>query len=149
MPTRLVRGSLPTLNMLCDFRLDRYYGPLIKSFKSGNYKEFANHISVNSDFFRHRRLYSILLHRTKLIIFRNVFKNCYKISGNSKIPLEYVHSAFRFLNLDFSITDVECIAVSLIEQGYIRGYLVHKRSLLVLAKSQSFPQPYSIASKLG
>jgi len=68
---------------------------------------------------------------------------------NSKIPIALVHAAFRILKLELTLSDVECIAVSLIEQGYIRGYLVHGRSLLVLAKSMSFPQPYSVACKLG
>jgi hypothetical protein len=71
------------------------------------------------------------------------------VIGNSKIPISLVHAAFQILKLELTLSDVECIAVSLIEQGYIRGYMVHGRSLLVLAKSQSFPQPYSVACKLG
>lgn len=77
IPTRLVRGSLPNVNILSQYGLDYYYGPLIKLYKSGDYAGFAAHVSTHSDFFRNRRLFSILMHRTKLIIYRNVFKNRY------------------------------------------------------------------------
>jgi len=39
------------------------------------------------------------------------------------------------------INDIECIAISLLDQGYIMGYIMHSTRLLVLKKDASFGFP--------
>ena len=62
-----------------------------------------------------------------------VIKNSARILGESsrnQVPLPALQMACAKAVPDLSVGEVESLVVSLIDQGYIRGYLLHGRQLL-------------------
>ena len=68
---------------------------------------------------------------------------------DSKLPLVLLTNAFQFYFPQMTVMDVECLAVSLLDQGYLKGYLIHGRQILVLSKTMDpFPSPWIVADEL-
>lgn len=49
---------------------------------------------------------------------------------------------------DNSPSDIESLIVSLLEQGYIKGYIAPDKKLIVLKKQNPFPLPYHVSKRL-
>lgn len=93
------------------------------------------------------KCYSILKFRTRVILYRNFFRKVFFISHSidSKMnnSLEVIASMFNlFIDPEIGLDDVESIIASIMDQGYIRGYILHSRQLVVFAKNDPFPTPY-------
>lgn len=58
---------------------------------------------------------------------------------NTRLNLEHVQIGFRLSGLNMTIEEVECIIANLIFKGFIKGYISHEKSILVLSNSDAFP----------
>ena len=87
----------------------------------------------------------LLLEKCKTICYRNLFKRVHAVLGSHQIPLSQVASAFKWLNIDLDLDEIECILSNLIYRGFVRGYLSHTKRVLVLSKRDPFPVSAIIA----
>jgi hypothetical protein len=69
----MVVGSLPSNELLHKYNLQEQFGSLIYSFIKGDLKAFKNELHRQKSWFYHLNCYSIMLHRTTLLLYRNVF----------------------------------------------------------------------------
>lgn len=52
----------------------------------------------------------------------------------------------QFIDPEMDLSTVESILVSLLDQGLIKGYIMHTRSTIVFStKSNAFPEPYALS----
>lgn len=56
-----------------------------------------------------------------------------------QLPLETLLAALRVNGTDMSMDELECILANLIFQGNIKGYIAHRRCV-VLSKADPFPK---------
>jgi hypothetical protein len=61
------------------------------------------------------------------------------MNSNSRINLEAFQVAFKALDMELELDEIECILASLIYQGHILGYISHQKGFLVLSKENAFP----------
>lgn len=74
-----------------------------------------------------------------------IHSNITNDNNKNIMPLKFFLKALKFSNVDdeleFDIDDAECIAISLIDQGYIGASIQHSSHTLVFAKAleSAFP----------
>lgn len=147
---RIVRGKMPADSLLQQYSLYPQFGQLFYYFRLGNLIGFYRELDLRRDMMLKYGFYFILQHRTSLLLYRNLFNLVFKVTNDQKIPLE---TFWRVLNLvspeeQLSRLDVESIFVSLIDQGYIRGYISPDLKVVVFRKKDAFPSPYAVSQKL-
>jgi len=74
------------------------------------------------------------------VCYRNLFKRLYLITGLTQLPLSSILVAFRSLQVDIDLDEIECILANLIFRGYVKGYISHAKRILVLSKKDPFPK---------
>jgi len=60
-------------------------------------------------------------------------------SAPNQLPLDTLLAALRVNGTDMSVDELECILANLIFQGNMKGYIAHKRCV-VLSKTDPFPK---------
>ena len=141
---------MPADSLLQQYSLYPQFGQLFYYFRLGNLIGFYRELDLRRDMMLKYGFYFILQHRTSLLLYRNLFNLVFKVTNDQKIPLE---TFWRVLNLvspeeQLSRLDVESIFVSLIDQGYIRGYISPDLKVVVFRKKDAFPSPYAVSQKL-
>ncbi|KIJ37095.1 hypothetical protein M422DRAFT_781953 [Sphaerobolus stellatus SS14] len=154
----ILLGIFPRLEVLNMFGLTNQFLPLINAIKLGDRSAFRYHLDTNMEWFRHRFIYLILRSKGEILVLRSLFRRAVLISNilwpdNSRktVRLEHLLVAVRFSfrysamgDMDLStwdLLDIEALCASLIDQGYIQGYLLHSGSRLVVSKSNTFGFP--------
>ena len=61
------------------------------------------------------------------------------VASKHQLPLETLLAALRVNGTDMSMEELECILANLIFQQNIKGYIAHKRCV-VLSKADPFPK---------
>ncbi|KAI8612946.1 hypothetical protein BC830DRAFT_1134448 [Chytriomyces sp. MP71] len=146
IPVRLVLGKPPSPDLLLQYNLFNMYGELIVSASTGNFADYDYHVMQRRNWFVRYKLFGVMKHRLKVSMFRNLLKQVWAgLEFPRTIPFEHFAAACRFAGLrDFSNEDSECICQSLVDLGYVKGYINHDRRFLVLLKNNQFPSMYSI-----
>ncbi|KAJ3277023.1 hypothetical protein HDV01_000075 [Terramyces sp. JEL0728] len=148
---RIVRGKLPTPQLLQKYQLDKHYLPLLNAIIKGDIGRYNEELDLQRKYFTKSGFYMILKHRVLPLLYRNliqrVFAGLQLISSNptTNIPVELFYKVINNCKIEcFTIHDVESLIVSLIDQGFIKGYLSPDRKIIVFRKSgDTFPSPYS------
>lgn len=73
IPVKILLGKMPTQSLLQTYDLVSQFSPLINAVKSGNVSLFNETLSKNELFFIHQGIY-LLLEKTKLLVYRSLFK---------------------------------------------------------------------------
>ncbi|KAJ2391998.1 hypothetical protein GGI05_002794 [Coemansia sp. RSA 2603] len=146
----LIRGLLPTEQVLEQYEMESVYSQLILHFSKGNIAGFQRTLVDNVDFFRSQGNYLILMERTEIPMYRNLLRRVSLINAGSErsrmIPYSDILTAFRVSTQNYDMDDVEMESVlaSLLSQKFVLGYAFHHQRILNLSKKLS-PFP-SIAS---
>ena len=77
-----------------------------------------------------------------LVVLRShIFHASTTADANAKhqLPLDTLLAALRVNGTDMSVDELECILANLIFQNNIKGYIAHKRCV-VLSKADPFPK---------
>jgi len=172
--TAIPIGIFPSASLLNHFGLTSKFGALIDSIKRGNIHSFYLALGVgmgiNSearDWLTKRGVWMLLREKGEVLVWRSLLRrvallqrerNPSAFVAGSKGPpptldLHGIHAALRFSSQDISYTlnDAESLCCSLLDQGYIRGYILHSRLLVALQKADNlgFPSPCTIIVESG
>ncbi|KAJ2888200.1 hypothetical protein GGI21_006758, partial [Coemansia aciculifera] len=146
----MIRGRLPSLQLLEKHEMEPVYAHLAYHFRKGNLAGFQHVLAENLEFFRSQGNYLILLERTEILIYRNALLRLCRIQAylerGQTVPYKDILVAFRLSsqNLDMDVLEMESILLSLISQKFVLGYLFHHQQLVNLAKKQPFPPIMSV-----
>ncbi|KAJ3409069.1 hypothetical protein CcCBS67573_g02981 [Chytriomyces confervae] len=143
--TRLVLGKPPSSQLLQDYNLDGLFGDLISAASVGNFAEYEHLLQMRCTWLMRYRLYGIMKYRLKVAMFRNLMKNTWMALNQTRtISFWQFWNACVFAGAaNFTIEDAECILVTLVDLGYMKGYLNHAKGVVVLSASP-FPPMYEV-----
>ncbi|CEI99550.1 hypothetical protein RMCBS344292_13636 [Rhizopus microsporus] len=145
IPAGIMMGYFPKKEYLIKYNLHNQYWPLIQALKKGDIASYLHHLYVYIDYFKGK--YNVLLLRDRGIVlaWRCLVRRLYTIRKSTQatpfLTFNECVKAFNFAERTnrFTIPEIECMLVSLVSQGYIRGYLHHQKQRLVLSKVNPFP----------
>jgi len=137
LPVRLRRGRLPRPQLLEKHGLGSML-PLVTSVRMGDLRTF------NDELKRHQRVLVkkgtfLLLEQSKILVYRNLFKKVFLITGTTQLKLQLFETVLKFMGEPTDLPEVECILANLIFRGYVKGYISHQKSVLVVSKKDPFP----------
>ena len=70
---RFIRGKLPSEALLVKYQLDGHFSALFRFFRSGNMSGYFQEVERQKEFLLKHGFYLILLHRSQLLLYRNLF----------------------------------------------------------------------------
>ncbi|KAF9386598.1 hypothetical protein BGX21_000742 [Mortierella sp. AD011] len=150
---RLCLGRMPSLQLLQAYNLDTYFQPLITAVKSGDLSLLQRSLSSPElmSWFVRKEIYFLLKEKLAVLCWRSLIRRTCLVSRRPtepqmRVQLEALLSVARALTKDdtYDIFDVECITASLLDQGYIKGYIHSQKKILVLGKSNPFPTVWNV-----
>ncbi|KAI7900741.1 uncharacterized protein BX663DRAFT_544623 [Cokeromyces recurvatus] len=154
IPTRIILGYFPSVQLLEKYQLVGPYSNLIKMIRSGYIYGFLQHLKKYFHYFYHHLTFLLLRERGVVLVWRCLIKNLHAARKRLGVHAHVIsfkdcYNAFKLSmkkkkRVPFGMEDLECILVSLISQGYIRGYIQHQRQRLVLSKLNAFPPISSV-----
>lgn len=147
---KMIHGHLPTLELLQRHQLQSQFYHLAMAVRTGDLSLFDQVLLANQSFYMQKELFLVIQLQLRNLILRSFFKRIYLIGlqkgyqQENRLNLKVVEVALRALGIpDCSVDEVECIAANLISNGFIKGYISHEKSLIVLSKKNAFPPPSS------
>eukprot|EP01098_Paradermamoeba_levis_P008911 TRINITY_DN3678_c0_g1_i1.p1 TRINITY_DN3678_c0_g1~~TRINITY_DN3678_c0_g1_i1.p1 ORF type:complete len:463 (+),score=99.74 TRINITY_DN3678_c0_g1_i1:145-1389(+) len=136
VPVKMLLGEFPQMEILQRYQLHQFVD-LARAVKLGNLEQFNSSLALYEDFFIQKGIY-LILEKLKMITYRNLFRRIYLILQNNKIRLALFVQILQWLEVEIDLDETECILANLIASGYIRGYISHKMSCLVLSQKEPF-----------
>lgn len=147
-------GYFPTLQVLEATDLTIFFAPLIQALKKGDVGRFHQHLRDQDAWFTHYDIALILEFRCDLLLYRSLFRRVFillrptVVQKTPNVKLTSLLHAVRFVTRDTSWdqADVENLCVTMIDVGYIRGYIHHVNQILVLDKKKfGFPNVETVS----
>lgn len=154
--TYLILGRYPEPALLEASNLSQVYGPLTFYLKSGQAAAAMDELDRHMDWLRFRGLYLILREKLQISLWRNLARRCLALSygpaqaasAPPTLRVDKLLSAARLAWRDPSLqpSDIEAILASLIDQGFVKGYILHSKGVLVLQKGphMGFPPIWTV-----
>eukprot|EP01095_Lingulamoeba_sp_RSL-Kostka_P012256 TRINITY_DN4820_c0_g1_i1.p1 TRINITY_DN4820_c0_g1~~TRINITY_DN4820_c0_g1_i1.p1 ORF type:complete len:427 (+),score=68.57 TRINITY_DN4820_c0_g1_i1:54-1334(+) len=148
IPTRLIFGKIPPQEMLIDYNF-KHYQDIITCIRTGNINLFNQILDNYQDQFIDKGLF-LIIEKLRPLIYRSLFVEIskYCIVSGKIIEFKNVKNIFDWMELDIELAEVECIIANLIYQGLIKGYISHKKSLIVIGKKDPFPSFSVVQNKI-
>ena len=145
VPVKLLRSRFPQDALLTKYNLPEF-AALIHAIRAGDLSSFNATLLAHQAIFISRGIY-LLLEKCKSFVYRNLFR---KVAGfhaaetgeqsaKHQLPLDTLIAALRINGIDMSVEELECILANLIFQNQIKGYIAHRRCV-VLSKQDPFPK---------
>jgi len=143
IPVNMVHhGILPTEIIGTRYGLQSFVD-IANAVKVGNIKVFEDLMELHQESFLKLGVY-LVLERLKTVAYRCLYKRIYKIIGDSRVHLSIYEHVMKSLGEDVDLDEVECIISNLIWNNKVKGYLHHKKRMLVLnKKGDPFPSELS------
>ncbi|KWU47067.1 COP9 signalosome complex subunit 12 [Rhodotorula sp. JG-1b] len=154
-------GFFPTLPLLQHFNLFEPYATLIPSLKRGNFRGVLSELNRWQAWHLKCGNYLLLREKLETICWRNLARTTlFVLTNGSPLPptgpptlsLHALLAASRlsFQDPSLDVDDVESMCVSLMDQGYIKAYILHSKRILVLQKGPraGFP-PVATVNAVG
>ncbi|KAG0144407.1 hypothetical protein CROQUDRAFT_672396 [Cronartium quercuum f. sp. fusiforme G11] len=121
-------GILPVQELLVHFSLHEQFGPVVQSLRTGNWPMLAHALDVNMEWFRYRGVYILLREKLEVICWRNFFVIAAGLRNGRRgmrlSSLTCVQIARKiFMEDTIDAQDIESMACSLIDQGYLKAYV--------------------------
>lgn len=149
-------GIFPSDELLRMSGLSKSFAPLIASLKLGNHAKYHAHLSDFEDWFDGFGVTLILAQRCEMLLYRCLIRRTFLLTTNPSqkppnVKFSHLLQALRYSTKDeegWDLADVECVCVSLIDGGYIRGYIHHLNKVLVLDKRDEGRAGFPVVSGL-
>ncbi|PWZ00590.1 hypothetical protein BCV70DRAFT_189069 [Testicularia cyperi] len=154
--TYLILGRYPDETLLASANLQPYFSGMVRRLKAGDASGTLAELDKNMDWFRVRGLYLILREKLQISLWRNLARRCLAISRSAapvssapptlRLDLLLLAARLSWQDASLELEDIEAVLASLIDQGYVKGYILHSKSMLVLQKGphMGFPPIHSI-----
>jgi len=145
IPVKLLLGKFPDVKLLEKYNLLQFKD-LVDSVKRGHLKLFNDSLETHQEFFIRKGIF-LMLEKLKTTIYRNLFLRAYKFYQTetddpaikkNHLPLKVLQAALRINGIEMDTDELECILANLIYQGFMKGYIAHKR-VVVMSKTEPFP----------
>ncbi|KAF9940288.1 hypothetical protein BGZ65_007544 [Modicella reniformis] len=151
---RLCLGRVPSGELLQAYDLHTYFTPLVTAVQFGNLALLRQTLTTPDlmFWFVRKEIYLLLKEKLTVLCWRSLIRRICLVSRRPTDPPQMrvqlgalLHIA-RTLTGDetYDIFDVECITASLLDQGYIKGYIHSQKKILVLGKTNPFPTIYTV-----
>ncbi|KAG1670374.1 hypothetical protein FOA52_000134 [Chlamydomonas sp. UWO 241] len=143
IPVRMLRGVLPSDALLESYQM-REYRDIKDAVQSGDVALLLKCLEVNQVAFVQAGTY-LLLEKLLLAAYRRLFRKVALVHAEAnpakaaQVPLAALHAALSMQGLDKDNAELQCILANLIYRKYIKGYIAFKPRVLVLAKTDAFP----------
>lgn len=145
VPVKLLRGKVPTPQLLYQYSLGQYE-PLVEAMKLGDVKRLDDALINNQERLVEDGVF-LPLERTRDTVYRTLIKRVFNITAaredneraKHQLELWRVQVALAWVGEPKDMEEIECIIASLISRKLVRGIISHKKSVLVLSKTQPFP----------
>ncbi|CAM9021185.1 unnamed protein product [Wickerhamomyces anomalus] len=156
IPISILIGKIPSLQILnISIEFQQNYIPLIKYLKQGNHLQFQKTLYDNQLYFKSKFILILLIQRTKVLIFRNLFYKIMTITQSTRFSYDELATSllksigtqqqqsqtlgndsimYQILNEPIDDLFVENVCVSLIENDLIRGNVLSRARTLVYLK---------------
>ncbi|GAA6059040.1 hypothetical protein JCM10212_001265 [Sporobolomyces blumeae] len=145
-------GYLPSLALLQQFDLATQFTPLLQPLKTGNFRQVSLELDRHQEFHLRHGNYLLLREKLEVLCWRNLTRQTLLITTNGHplpptgpptLSLSALTTAaqYAFGDASLDVDDVECMCASLMEQGYLKAYILHSKRLLVLQKGEAFGFP--------
>lgn len=147
VPVKLLRGKYPEDALLHKYQLHQFSG-LVAATRKGDLQQFNLSLEQNQDFFINKGIF-LILEKLRSLAYRNLFRAVFlhcmatKAKNQNQLELPLLQAALRINKIEMSTDELECILANLIFQGFIKGYIAHKRCVVV-SKADPFPTPSSV-----
>lgn len=138
-------GVFASAELLQIAGLSQYFQPLTVALSKGNYSGFHAHLDSLEDWFNTYQIYLYLSQRCDMILYRSLVRRVFILSRSDAEPQKTPNirftrllSAIQWATKDNSwdLMDLESLCVSLIDGGYVKGYVHHLNKVLVLDKRE-------------
>ncbi|PWN51492.1 protein CSN12 [Violaceomyces palustris] len=142
VPARLVRGSLPSEELLSRFpRLSHLYSNLIQSFRKGDVRSFDQELSSPAKEKSLVKLGTYLsMERSREGCLRGLFRRVWLAKKKeTRLKIDDFWLALKFVGMQVSKEEAEWYIANMIFKGYMKGYIAHERGMLVLSAKEAFP----------
>ncbi|KAF9911797.1 hypothetical protein EC991_002099 [Linnemannia zychae] len=141
---RLCVGIFPSHQLLKQYELDIYFATLIRAVKLGDLGLLDQHLDDPRvmGWFVKREIYFLMKEKLRVLCWRSLIRRVWLLNGRqARVYLDPLVGVVQALTKDpsFDIWDVECIVASLLDQGYIKGYIHSETKILVVGKTNPFP----------
>ncbi|KAH8834378.1 hypothetical protein DL96DRAFT_1580361 [Flagelloscypha sp. PMI_526] len=145
IPLRLLKGHLPTQELLERFPvLYELYEPFVKSIRSGDVSGYDRALEEKEHLLLGMDLW-LIMERAREVCLRGLFRKVWKVSPTpTRIPISSFQTALRLSgtkNNDIDLEETECLVATMIYKGYLKGYISHEKSMVVLSPTNAFPRP--------
>ncbi|KAI7824063.1 hypothetical protein BC939DRAFT_152412 [Gamsiella multidivaricata] len=154
---RLCLGRMPAMQLLEAYNLLPFFAPLMTAVKLGNLALLDQTLS-SPDFmmwFVKKEIFFLLKEKLTVLCWRSLIRRVWLASQHPpeppqlRVQLEVLFNVVLELIKDstydiYNIFDIECITASLLDQGYIKGYIHSQKKILVLSKTNPFPIVYTV-----
>ncbi|KAN0063134.1 hypothetical protein ACQY0O_004298 [Thecaphora frezii] len=154
--TYMILGRYPDERLLSMSSLTHRFSVLIANLRLGNGAGVTQELDYNMDWLRAHGLYLILKEKLPISVWRNLARRCLVISRRAAPPcsapptlrLSQLHQVAQLAWQDpeLELEDIEAIVASLVDQGFVKGYVLHSKNMLVLQKGPNlgFPPVWSV-----
>ncbi|ORX49263.1 hypothetical protein BCR36DRAFT_353660 [Piromyces finnis] len=146
IPIRLLSGVIPSYNLLnYHSSIKSVYGGMVDAIRSGNIRQFDQCLKENEKELLKYNTY-LTIEKCRLLCIRRLFKKVYFMEGKlTRMKVTSFQQALKFVGVDVKLNEVECLLAIMVDKGYIRGYISHEKSILVLSATNAFPNVTSIS----
>eukprot|EP00270_Netrium_digitus_P005018 TRINITY_DN16533_c0_g1_i1.p1 TRINITY_DN16533_c0_g1~~TRINITY_DN16533_c0_g1_i1.p1 ORF type:complete len:410 (+),score=100.71 TRINITY_DN16533_c0_g1_i1:54-1232(+) len=144
VPVRLSLGLLPTNDLLSRFQLHEYQ-EVVQAMRSGDVRLLRSALQKHEGRFLRAGVY-LILEKLELHVFRRLIKKMHLIqkqkdpSRGHQVKMDGIVHAFKWMELDIDMDEVECLTATMIHKGFIKGYFSHRSKVVVLSKQDPFPK---------
>ncbi|KAL4194642.1 hypothetical protein AMTRI_Chr05g69540 [Amborella trichopoda] len=144
VPVKLSLGILPKNQLLERYNLLEYAN-VVEALRRGDLRLLRHALQEHEDRFLRSGVY-LVLEKLELQVYQRLVKKIYIIQKQKdpnkahQVKLEVIVKAFRWLEIDMDVDEVECIMAILIHKNLMKGYFAHKSKVVVLSKQDPFPR---------
>lgn len=143
IPIKMLRGELPSEELLSRFQLPEYKDILL-GVRTGDVGLLRRSIDQHQIKFIQAGTYFVV-EKLMFASYRRLFKRCQltHMAANPakghQVPLWLFQSVLSAQGLELDMDEIECIMANLIYGDYIKGYIAHKNKIVVVSKDNAFP----------
>jgi hypothetical protein len=135
----MLSGRFPSEELLARHGLAEAFQPVSAAAARGDVGSLDTALRAGEAFFVARGVL-LILERLRSLALRNLVRRVAAITETHLVTLADLGSALTVSGVVVEIDEIECLVANLIVDGFIKGYLSHKKHTLVLSKVKPFPQ---------